>query len=117
MLIIYKDDYDVELFRGNTGFVPNAGDLIVINDEDWMVVNRVFHPNEDRLEVILKEPLRVRVQKESTNSDRLTQLSNSIIGISGRQESTEKKTRMLAEQISIIRKHINSAIREDKKKS
>jgi len=116
-MIIYKDDYDVELLRGNIGFIPNAGDLIVINDEDWMVVNRVFHPSEDKLEVILKEPARVKVQKESTNSDRLTQLGNSIIGINGRQESMEKKTRMLSEQVSTIRKHINSAIREDKKKS
>ena len=110
MQVRYVDEYGSGLYWGQTAqpIAPVIGDTVIIDDEEWFVIGRTFYPTQDVIIVTLSDNLpRAKSQKSGSN-DRLTEVKNAIVGIKSKQESQDKQTRMLSEEIITIRKYLNN---------
>ena len=119
MQIIYQDEYGETIYSSKEDIpstqIPAAADTVVIDDEDWRVRSRVFHPAHNIVVVIITQNMIKSTQKESTDSGRLNEMNNAILAVNKRQDASEKRGRALNEQIGSIRKHINQRIQQEKK--
>lgn len=119
MKIIYQDEYGEEIYRSQqdipSSTIPNIGDTIVIDDEDWRVAERIFHPKQNTVVIEITQNLFRSQQKTAADTGRLAEMNRAIVELSKRQDSTEKKNRALTEQFVTVRKHINQRIQQDKK--
>lgn len=119
MKIIYEDEYGETIYQSAQDVpaeqIPTTSDTVVIDDEDWRVKSRVFHVKENAVVVVITQNM-IRTN-DTTNNDsgRLKEMSRAIIDLGKRQDASEKKGRMLTEQVSTVRKHINTTIRNEKK--
>ena len=107
MKIVYSDEYGTEVFRGDSGNMPSVGDVISIDDEDWKVKSRVFIPKEDSVVVEITQNM-VRSKSPDDDSARLTEMRRAIIDINKRQDTQEKKSRILREQLVSVRTHLRN---------
>ena len=115
MKIYYRDEYGELLYLGyNKVAVPDIGYTVIINDENYQVVNVVWAVDTDDVEIGVTQNL-VRPKLAENNSGRLEEVNRRIIDISKRQDSFDKKGTMLTEQVSTIRKHINQQIKTERK--
>jgi hypothetical protein len=119
MQIIYQDEYGNGLFWGQTAqpIAPMVGDAVVIEEEEYRVKSKTFFPEKD--EVIVEVTQSLVRSKETTDdsSGRLAEMSRAILAVNKRQDASEKKGRMLNEQVVTIRKHINQRIQQERKES
>ena len=119
MKIIYEDEYGETIYQSAQDVpaeqIPTTSDTVVIDDEDWRVKSRVFHVKENTVVVVITQNMIKAKDTASNDSGRLNEMNRAILGLSKRQDASEKKGRMLTEQISTVRKHINTTIRNEKK--
>jgi hypothetical protein len=119
MKIIYEDEYGEIVYQSAqdvpSAQIPTVSDTVVIDDEDWRVKSRVFHVKENTVVVVITQNMIRSKDAASNDSGRLNEMNRAILGLSKRQDASEKKGRMLTEQISTVRKHINTTIRNEKK--
>lgn len=119
MKIIYEDEYGETIYQSAQDVpaaqIPTASDTVVIDDEDWRVKSRVFHVKENTVVVVITQNMIRSKDAASNDSGRLNEMNRVILDLSKRQDASEKKGRMLTEQISTVRKHINTTIRNEKK--
>ena len=105
MQILYQDEYGEQLFLSEGGHIPAIGDTVNLDDEDWRVRSRTFIPMQTMVVIELTQNL-VKPKKEDDNSGRLAEMNNAIIAINKRQDISDKKSRMLKEQLVTVRQHI-----------
>lgn len=115
MKIVYVDEYGEQVFEMVDGIQPNNGDTIVIDNEDWIVKHRTIYAASNILVVSVTQNLVRSGKQPSSETGRLNEMHSAIISINKRQDVSEKKGRALNEQISSIRKHINTRIQQEKK--
>lgn len=119
MKIIYEDEYGETIYQSAQDVpaaqIPTTSDTVVIDDEDWRVKSRVFHVKENTVVVVITQNMIRSKDAASNDSGRLNEMNRVILDLSKRQDASEKKGRMLTEQISTVRKHINTTIRNEKK--
>ena len=119
MKIIYQDEYGEIIYSPYdevpSAQIPSIADIVVIDDEDWRVESREFHPKQNTVVVVITQNLVRSQQTTSSDAGRLNEMNRAIIELSKRQDLTEKKSRTLTEQVVTVRKHINQRIQQDKK--
>jgi len=118
MQILYEDEYGEQLFLSPDSQIPNVGETVTLEDEDWLVKSRIFHPMQSAVVITLTQS----TSKEMDNvkedvTTRLAHMQNAILAVNKRQDASEKKGRALNEQIVTIRKHINQSILKERKQS
>lgn len=115
MKIHYQDDYGVNIYSSADNTVlPSVGDDIVFDGEEWKVKSRTFYLNDDAVIVEITQNVARSSAKVGTDG-RLNEVKQSIIRLASRQDITDKKVRSSSEQVSSIRKHINTQIQKDSK--
>ncbi len=116
MIVEYEDeDGETLLSVDSPGFIPNVNDNVIIDNEEWRVKSRVFYPDQGGLVISLTQTsIRNSALKEDVEG-RLTEVKASILALSARQSTTEKKVRSVNEQTASIRKHINQRITQENK--
>lgn len=107
MKVIYSDEYGEEVFRVESTNVPYNGDVISIDDEDWKVKSRVFMPKEDSVVIEITQNM-VRSKSSDDNGARLTEMQRAIVEVNKRQDTQEKKSRHLREQLVTVRTHLRN---------
>ena len=118
MQIIYQDEYGSGVYWGQSSYPANVGDSIIIDDEEYYVKSRVFFPQDDKIMItVTQNPIRRAKETTDSTSGRLAEMSRAIMAVNKRQDSSEKKGRMLTEQVVTIRKHINQRIQQERKES
>lgn len=109
MNIYYQDEYGEEIFKvGNNtqaSLLPQLGDTVTVEDEDWRVVSRTFHPEHDTIVVSVTQN-QVKTKSVDDVGDRLSEMQRAIVATNKRQDEGEKKSRFLREQVSSLRSHI-----------
>jgi hypothetical protein len=112
MIIIYQDEYGVELNKIGLGpcgigqHPPMIGDMVVLDGDDWRVVSRTFYPQNNTIVINVTQNL-VREKKEESDT-RLSEMQGAIVKIKSKQESTEKKQRILTEQLVSLRTYLKT---------
>jgi len=98
--------------------VPRIGETVVINKEEYRVKDIIWDTASDDVIVEVTQNL-IRAAKETTDSTsgRLAEMQRAIVAVTKRQDTTEKKGRMLTEQVVTIRKHINQRIQQERKET
>ena len=118
MKIYYQDEYGEELYVAyNKNAVPRIGETVVLVQE-YRVKDVIWDAASDDVIVEITQNL-VRAAKEINDgtSGRLAEMQRAIVAVTKRQDTTEKKGRMLTEQVVTIRKHINQRIQQERKES
>jgi hypothetical protein len=120
MKILYKNEYGDTIYQSTqdvpSSQIPSITDTVVIDQEEWKVTARVFHPAVNTVVVVLAQDVsRLLPPASTTESSKTASLTRAIEKLSSRQDSIEKKSRALNEQIVTIRKNINQRIQQDKK--
>lgn len=119
MKIYYQDEYGEELYTAyNKNAVPRIGETVVIEKEEYRVRDVVWKGDGDDVIVEVTQNL-IKAVKEAVDntSGRLAEMQRAIVAVNKRQDSSEKKGRMLTEQVVTIRKHINQRIQQERKES
>lgn len=119
MKIYYQDEYGEELYTAyNKSAVPRIGESVVIDEEEYKVRDVVWKADSDDVIVEITQNL-VRASKETKDDTpgRLAEMQRAIVAVNNRQDTSEKKGRMLTEQVVTIRKHINQRIQQERKES
>lgn len=118
MQVRYVDEYGTGLYWGQTTqpIAPVIGDTVIIEEEEYRVKSRTFIPEKDIVVIEVTQNLSTSVKESKNNdSDRLNQMQRAILETNKRQDSIEKKTRAITEQVVTIRKHINQRIQQERK--
>jgi len=116
MHIIYEDEYGTGVYWGASTHPANIGDTVIVDGEEYRVKSRIFYPQEDKVVIVIAMgSYRAPVAESSADKGRLSQLNAAIINTNKRVDATDKKNRALTDQVSVVRKHINQSIRQDKK--
>jgi hypothetical protein len=117
MKIDYEDEYGNKLYQKPAGDFqpPFPGDTVVIDGQDWIVKSRAFIPQEQTVIVYVAEHIMRTQRSENSETGRLNEIHNVILALNKRQDTTEKKSRALNEQIGSIRKNINQRIQRESK--
>jgi len=105
MQILYVDEYGEDLYLSIGDYVPMTGDTVTIDNEDWKVVSRTFHPIENAVIVSLTQN-QVKSKAPTEDGDRLKEMQRAIVDVNKRQDLQEKRTKSLREQAMSIRQHI-----------
>jgi len=119
MKIHYQDEYGEELYIAyNKNAVSRIGETVVIDKEEYRVKDVIWDAASDDVIVEVTQNL-IRAAKETSDgtSGRLAEMQRAIVAVNKRQDSNEKKGRMLTEQVVTIRKHINQRIQQERKES
>lgn len=112
MQIHYEDEYGTELFivdKGDKTDIPLPNDNIVINDEQWTVKGRTFHPKEDLVIILVTQDSlnKKKIKTEDThNTDNINYLKSTINSLTERLTKQESRSKMLTEELITIRTHI-----------
>jgi hypothetical protein len=115
MKVKYINEYDVELFTDMSGWPATKGDSVILADESWTVRGRVFYPEQGTVVVfVAQSELRIK-DTTADDSGRLHEMNRAILALGKRNDLADKKQRLVTEQVSSIRKHINQQIQKDKK--
>lgn len=115
MIVVYEDEYGEELLKvTDAGMIPNVGDSVIMEEEDWRVKSRTFYPAQNAVVVSVTQNL-VRGEQKSAEDGRLKEVKASILELANKQSATDKKVRAVTEQTVSIRKHINTQIQKDRK--
>ena len=119
MNIQYIDEYDRELFVSSKNEIPNVGDTVILDSEEWVIKSRIFYPEDDSVTINL-------TQHNSNNSNnsilsnasdlKLRDIKNTISRISDRQDINEKKTKNLNNKIDTVKQKLDNNIRQEIKK-
>lgn len=119
MQIRYVDEYGSGLYWGQTAqpIAPMTGDTIIIEEEEYRVKSRTFFPEKDVVVVEVTQNLVRTKDTEDGTTGRLAEMQRAIVAVNKRQDTSEKKGRMLTEQVVTIRKHINQRIQQERKES
>lgn len=119
MKIYYQDEYGEELYVAyNKNAVPRIGETVVLVQQ-YRVKDVIWDAASDDVIVEVTQNL-IRASKEISNdntSGRLTEMNRAIVALGKRQDTAEKKSRMLTEQVVTVRKHINQRIQQERKES
>lgn len=107
MNIVYVDEYGEEIYRHKSGNVPYNGDTVSFGDEDWKVKSREFLPKEDSIRVEITQNM-VKSKSTDDSSGRLAEMQRAIVDIGKRQNTQEKKSRLLSEQLVTVRTHLRN---------
>jgi len=111
MQIIYEDEYAVELFRTTKNQTPAAvGDIVFLEDEQWIVKSRIFYPEVDI--VVVSVTQNVIKSSDKTEPDRLEEMRGTILSVAKKQALQDKKQRTLTEQIVSLRTYLKSQQRK-----
>ncbi len=114
-MIIYEDEYGNEFQYRQTTIIPNVGDAVIIDEEEYRVKSRTLYPKVDSIVIIITQSIGRTSVAESSDTGRLSRLQSAIIETNKRQDAVEKKQRTLGEQISTVRRHVNQQIQKDNK--
>jgi len=117
MQIIYQDEYGTGVYWGQSSYPANVGDSVIVEDEEYYVKSRVFFPQDDKIVITVTQNLIRSRDTGNDNSGRLAEMQRAIVDITKRQDSSEKKGRMLNEQVVAVRKHINQRIQQERKET
>ena len=119
MKIYYQDEYGEELYTAyNKNAVPRIGETVIIEEEEYKVRDVIWKGDGDDVIVEITQNL-VRAVKETKDdsSGRLAEMQRAIVAVTKRQDGTEKKNRILTEQVVTLRTHINQRIQQERKES
>lgn len=105
MKIYYQDEYGEEIYVGNSTMMPQANDVINIEDEDWRVVSKTFYPEHNSIVVSITQN-QVKSKAPTEDGDRLKEMQRAIVDVNKRQDLQEQRTKNLREQAMSIRQHI-----------
>jgi len=107
MKVIYSDEYGEEILSVESENIPYNGDVISIDDEDWKVKSRMFIPKDDSVIVEITQNM-VRSKPSEDNGARLAEMQRAIVEVNKRQDTQEKKSRILREQLVSVRTHLRN---------
>lgn len=116
MKIYYQDDYAVNVFSSDDGPIPRAGESIIFGDEEWTVRSVTWFIQDSTVIVSLSQT----IIRESSNLDlskTVGDLKSTVTEVMKSQQSGEKKTRQLREQVATLRQGINQRIYNERKKT
>jgi len=115
MQIRYVDEYGVGLYWGQTPqpIAPVIGDTVIIEEEEYRVKSRTFFPEKDVAVVELTQN-QVKPKAPDEVGGRLQEMQRAIVDINKRQDSQEKKSRLLREQLVTVRQYIRNQPKVDK---
>jgi hypothetical protein len=105
MQILYQDEYGEQLFLSESGQIPTVGDTIMLEEEDWRVRSRTFVPMQNAVIIEVTQNL-VRSKEEDGTGTRLKEMGRAIVELNKRQDVSDKKSRLLREQLVTVRQHI-----------
>jgi hypothetical protein len=110
MKVIYLDELDQELLAKDTEFIPRVGDSVQFgNTTDYFVVKEViWNVVNEIVLVVVAEPSIKRSETEDNLPARLSEIKNTIISVSKRQDVLERKNRALREQLVSVRTNLRS---------
>lgn len=114
MRIQYEDEYGNLLFSGNTEYPPGISDSVILSEEVYTVKGREFYPTDNLVAIILTQSIIKTTQKDTTASS-INEIRNAMSAIDKRQETADKKARLLSEQLVSIRSTIKHNINKTKK--
>lgn len=111
MQVRYVDEYGVDLFNPTDNpfkdfFPPSVGDTVVIEEDEYRVKSRTFHPYHN---VVVIEMTQNLVRSKSSNDEedgRLKEMQRAIVEVNKRQDQHEKTSRILREQLVSVRQYI-----------
>jgi hypothetical protein len=117
MKIDYEDEYGNKLYwNSEEDFLPPfPGDTVVIDGQEWFVKSRAFIPQKQTVIVYVAEHVMRTQRPENSETGRLNEMHNVILALNKRQDTTEKRSRALNEQIGSIRKNVNQRIQRENK--
>ena len=117
MKIDYEDEYGNKLYwsSGEDFLPPAPGDTVIIEDQEWIVRSRTFIPKELTVVIYVSENIMRPQRPDNSETGRLREMQNAILAVNKRQDTTEKRSRALNEQIGSIRKNINQRIQRENK--
>jgi septal ring factor EnvC (AmiA/AmiB activator) len=109
MQVRYVDEYGNGLFWGETKqpIAPNVGDTVILEEEEYRVKSRTFLPEEEVVVIELTQN-QVRSKAPDEVGDRLKEMQRAIVEVNKRQDSQEKKSRLLREQLVSVRTHLRT---------
>lgn len=114
MKISYEDEYAIELLEVDTNSqLPQQGNSVIIADEEWSVENIVFYPEQDAVLISLTQNL-IKAEKPAKTDTRLGEMQSSIMQINKRQDSQERRSRLLREQMVSVRTYLRTQARTPK---
>jgi hypothetical protein len=109
MKVIYLNEYNEELLAKEGTFIPRVNDTVPIGDENLLVEEVIWNPATEVAVVVLGEPRIVKSGKKEVDlSGRLNEMNRSILELSKRQDASEKKNRLLNEQLVSVRTAIRN---------
>lgn len=119
MKIHYQDEYGEDVYIAyNKNAVPRIGEGCVIDEIEFRVIDVVWIADGDDVVVeVTQDSQRPSKEKKDGSDSRLAEMQRAIIAVNKRQDTTEKKGRMLTEQVVTIRKHINQRIQQERKET
>lgn len=115
MLIIFTDEYEELIKTVHDSMIPRVGDLIVIDSQDEWQVTKVLWKTQlsdskafERVVVSVKLAEDIRIPRETKvdDSGRLREMSNAIIQTNKRLDESDKKARLVRDQVSSLRSHV-----------
>lgn len=115
MKIIYEDDYGNRTFNNSVVAIP--GDIVMISGEDWVVKSRFIDLDNDQVIISITQNSTKSAPTLVNDTGRLAEMQRAILEVNKRQDTSEKKSRMLSEQVVTIRKHINQKIQQERKET
>jgi len=109
MLVSYINEYEEQIFKGDTQFIPRKGDTVQLEDEYYEVKDVIWDLSTSVISVVLAVP-KIRKIESAPNdvSGRLNEMQRAIIDLNKRQGDSEKKARTLNEQLVSVRTKINA---------
>ena len=117
MKIRYIDEYGNDVFDSNnsvgSNFLPLVGDTVTIDDEDYRVKSRIFYPMEDEAVVELTQN-QIKSKSSDDVGDRLAEMQRAIVKVNKRQDTQEKKSTRLNEQLVSVRTYLRTQRTEKK---
>jgi len=107
MQIIFIDEYGETILEHKGDFIPDVNDTVSIDDEDWRVKSRAFTPKQNGVVIELTQN-QVKAKAPDEVGDRLKEMQRAIVEVNKRQDSQEKKSRLLREQLVSVRTHLRT---------
>lgn len=107
MKIVYEDEYGEVLFKGTSTVLPNSNDPVVLDEVEWFVKSRIFHPEDDTVVIVVAENAESENFTEAKDS-RLNEMKSAILDLRRRQDKNESKGRLLREQLVSIRSFLRT---------
>jgi hypothetical protein len=116
MKIAYEDEYQTQVFyTDDSSTLPPIGASVVIREDIWRVDTVTIYPEHDSAIVSITQKSQRSAATPAKPDNRLAEANRAIVELSKKHDDLKKSTRLVREQVSSIRTHINTQIRKERK--